>query len=464
VALLVSSNELPDVLQFGLSAELFLEYGSNGALIDQTPYIMDRAKSPHFWAIAEKDRNEMLRFMRSADGKIYNQLMWQPESWNLSPHRQYINKAWLDKLGLKVPSTTDELRNVLTAFRDRDPNGNGRKDEIGLYGYYQGTYGENTISTIINAFTFYNRDNLALDSAGTRVIAPFTEPGFRRALQYLNGLYKDGLLGASLFTDNQQQFRATLASQPPVAGYTSAGSVSNWPDADNNPNFLELAMIPPLTGPDGACYTPYTGFVPGAVGAIASRSRIPDIAWKYLESFYDHDVSIISRFGQEGVDWTRDPSVIASQTNAYVSAGLYPKITVVETSGVWGGTGAQFWYNPGPRYASEEQGNTRGSTVRPFKQDSKVAILDAYNYQWYVDKHPQYVLPPLKYTMDEARRNAQAITDVNEYVRQAVAEFTTSVRDINNDAAWNAYLRELDSMGLPVWLSTAQSAYNRTRN
>lgn len=41
-----------------------------------------------------------------------------------------INKTWLDKLGLKVPDTIDELYNVLKAFKERDPNGNGRLDEI----------------------------------------------------------------------------------------------------------------------------------------------------------------------------------------------------------------------------------------------------------------------------------------------------------------------------------------------
>jgi len=463
VALLVSSNDLPDVLQMALPAETALEYGMGGAFIDQTPYIMDRAKSPHFWAIGEKDRNEMLMHMKAADGKIYNQLMWQPESWNLTPHRQYINKAWLDKLGLRVPTTTDELRTVLQAFRTRDPNGNGRQDEIGVYGWFGGTYGENVTAALINSFVFYNKDQLALDDTGNNVIAPFTQNGFRQALQYLSGLRRDGLLDASLFTNNQQEYRATLAASPSVVGFTSAGSVSNWVDANRNANFLELNMIPPLKGPNGINYTPYTGFVPGEVGYIASRSRIIDAAWRYLESFYDHDLSIISRFGEEGVDWTRDPAVLRGQTNAYVSAGLYPSINIVETSLVWNNPNKTFWGNPGPRYASEELGNTRGSTTRPFVPGDPVAILDAYNYQWYVPNHPRYILPALKFTLPEAQRTGVAITTIRDYVNQSLAEFTTGARDINNDTVWNAYLRELDSMGLRDWLSVSQAAYNRTK-
>ena len=37
----------------------------------------------------------------------------------------YINQNWLDKLGLQIPKTTDELYNVCKAFATQDPNGNG---------------------------------------------------------------------------------------------------------------------------------------------------------------------------------------------------------------------------------------------------------------------------------------------------------------------------------------------------
>ena len=44
----------------------------------------------------------------------------------------WINKKWLDNLGLPVPATSDALYDVLVAFRDSDPNQNGSRDEIPL--------------------------------------------------------------------------------------------------------------------------------------------------------------------------------------------------------------------------------------------------------------------------------------------------------------------------------------------
>jgi hypothetical protein len=69
------------------------------------------------------------------------------------------------------------------------------------------------------------------------------------------------------------------------------------------------------------------------------------------------------------------------------------------------------------------------------------------NYQYYYPLCPQYLLPALKYSYDDALKVSEPVTNINDYVRQSIAEFVISSRDINNDTQWNAYLRELDNMG-----------------
>ncbi len=72
----------------------------------------------------------MLEGSTSADGNIYSMTQYEPQAWNMTPYRLYINQTWLDKLGLNVPTTTDEYKEVLKAFATQDPNGNGQADEI----------------------------------------------------------------------------------------------------------------------------------------------------------------------------------------------------------------------------------------------------------------------------------------------------------------------------------------------
>ena len=82
------------------------------------------------------------------------------------------------------------------------------------------------------------------------------------------------------------------------------------------------------------------------------------------------------------------------------------------------------------------------------------------NYNWYNGKHPENILPALKYTMEETEECQDALTNIPDYVKRALAEFVTGARDI--DKEWDAYLSELDNMGLSVWLKDAQAAYDRS--
>ncbi|WP_206669856.1 hypothetical protein [Paenibacillus luteus] len=44
----------------------------------------------------------------------------------------WIRKDWLELLSLEPPTTIIQLENVLKAFSEQDPNGNGKDDEVGL--------------------------------------------------------------------------------------------------------------------------------------------------------------------------------------------------------------------------------------------------------------------------------------------------------------------------------------------
>jgi putative aldouronate transport system substrate-binding protein len=467
VSLMVASSDLPDLyLTQSLTPESIFDYGTKGAFIPMNKYIENPSLSPSLNAMPAADKKGLLEGIVSADGNYYTLGQYFPTIWNSAAHRIYINRQWLEKLGLRVPATTDELRNVLLAFRDRDPNGNGRKDEIGVYGRFDGGYGENIITALLNSFVFYRQGNLALDESGNRVIAPFTQAGFRKGLQYINGLYREGVLAASLFTDDTNQFRATLASDPDIVGLVSAGSAGNWPNAEENPHFLALAMIAPFKGPDGIQYTPYTAYAPNLIGNITSAAKDPDLAFKFLDKFYDHEVSMLTYFGEKEVDWTEDPAKMEGWTNAYLETGIFSKPSMRHDMVIdlWVNPNNKTWHGFTPLYWSEEFGLGRVNIKKEsYDGSNPVNALSATHYQLYVNKWPAHVIPQIKFSVDEAARTSGPITNINEYVKQSIAEFVTGIRDINSDTAWNAYLRELDNMGLQQWLTAAQTAYTRQR-
>lgn len=468
-----SGGDMPDVVNVPLSSIHVLQYGSRGLFIPLNDYVYNEKMSPNFAKIPEEDKKIILRATTAPDGNIYGLARYEPEIWNLTPYRYYINRAWLDTLGLDVPKTTDELRDVLRAFVNNDPNRNGKKDEIGAYGRSSGGYGENIIWALMNSFIYSNGVTLQLDeNDSSKVIAPFTQDAWREGLQYMRELHEEGLLSASIFVDDATQFKATLNAETPIVGLVSLGSFGqNWPDSDNNPNFLQMECIEPFIGPKGVSWTPYTPYNPAVIWFITSSCEYPEEAYRLGEYFYDFTISMTNRFGREGYDWTSDPEICANYTNANVINGITDSVTLVyryaTEENVWTTNHNRSWQNAGPRYASLKfhLGYADGVTCKKdsFRADLPSQRPGIINALYYTNRHPKVVLPPLQYTLEEGEAIATPITDITTYVNTATAEFITGQRPLDDDS-WQAYLDELNAMGLQLWIETTQAAYDRTIN
>ena len=103
----------------------------------------------------------------------------------------YIRKDWLDRLGLSVPTTVDELYAVLKAFREQDPNGNGRKDEVPYF--YRGM----NVDGLIQLWGAYN--DWHVDENG-RVVHGKTEEAYRNAMRELAKWYREGLIDQEIYS------------------------------------------------------------------------------------------------------------------------------------------------------------------------------------------------------------------------------------------------------------------------
>lgn len=471
IALMATNGEdMPDVFVVDghLTNEMILAYGDAGLFMELDNYITDPEKMPNYCAIPDDDRAIMTTASTQANGHVYSLSAYEPETWNMTPFRMFINNSWLEKLGLKVPTTTEELKQVLIAFRDGDPNGNGQKDEIGVYGQSTGTYGQNIVAALINSFLYWNNNQLncglALGADGS-VMAPYTTEEWRDAMRYLNDLYNEGVLSADTFTDDNNTYKAVLNAETQIVGLTSSGSLSSWPAVATNEAFAQLKLIAPLTGPKGVNYTPFLEQWPGQEAMICAYTDKVDLALAFCDEFFSFETSMIERFGEEGVDWSRDPAMLEGQSNAYVAVGLTDKVSYLVTSTFWADNNQkQTWRNHGPRYMSI--GNFLQvydySTGKMFDPEDPTQ-LNGKCYEMYYFNRPEKLLPQLKFTAEETEMLTDSIINVPNFVSQAIAEFTTGTRNINDDGAWNQYLSQLDSMGLQQLIKTSQDAYDRVK-
>lgn len=462
-----SGETLPDVLCAGMSLGDVSGYGEDGIFVPLNEYLDNPDISPNWYAIPEEDRATMLSSMTSTDGNIYGLANYYVVPWNYTPYRMYINDAWLDKLGLEAPTTTDELYTVLKAFRDEDPNGNGIKDEIPLYGFWGG-YGQNILWAVMNSFTYFNgwHDNngLAIDENG-QVYAPYSTDEWREGLEYMRMLNQEGLLSSSVFTDDHAQFRATLAMDPYVVGITCTGSCGDFGDwtAEDSVFMQEIEQIKPIAGPDGIAYTPYEAASFNCQWMVTADCEDPEFAYRVGEAFYETETSIWVRHGERDVNWTDDPEVlerINTPERVADNGGIPYAIASINIDEIWAGESAQFWHDKGPRYTPS---GFAYSADEEYDPESKVNRIIAGNTTNYLGAHPDKILPIMSFSEEDSDTLGLYAGEVYTIMTSHVTSFITGSKELN-DANWNKYLETLDDAGLGTLIEITQKRYNEIYN
>lgn len=116
--LVLASNKLPDIFFSGLSSTMINKYAGMGLFLPLNDLIDQYA--PNIKAVLE-ERPDIKNAITMPDGNIYS-IPAVNANAGIPTTQLCINKTWLDKLGLEVPTTTDEFYEVLKAFKTQDPN------------------------------------------------------------------------------------------------------------------------------------------------------------------------------------------------------------------------------------------------------------------------------------------------------------------------------------------------------
>ena len=166
VSTIAARQELPDILfGVGLTGTQRSDYGREGYFVDLKPYFDDKeGASKIFWdrlenELSEYDQRLVINTMTDQEtGGIYAMPAIETSLIDKQLFQVWINKTWLDKLNLEMPTDNESLYKVLMAFKTQDPNGNGEADEIPLYGSQEGGLCASAIDFLINTKCYYNRD------------------------------------------------------------------------------------------------------------------------------------------------------------------------------------------------------------------------------------------------------------------------------------------------------------------
>lgn len=277
-----------DVLfKANLTREQEIAMLKSGALIDLAPYIEENM--PNLSALLEANP-EWRDVITLEDGRIASLPLINEAERQICV---WINKTWLDQLGLAMPQNTEELTAALEAFKTRDPNGNYKDDEVAadLLGVYE-------MRWLLPYFSIIADDyNLARDAQGAFVFAPELE-GYRAFVELLRDWEARGLFDDEAFTsvhnaaslDSSDEETVVSGLIVTVAPYTSV-------PAANSGEYVPLLMA----GPDGSVrWRDALGEVWTGCFAVTAACKDPAEALRWADALYTEAGAILAYAGEEG--------------------------------------------------------------------------------------------------------------------------------------------------------------------
>jgi len=430
-SVLIASGELPDVI-IGNQTFNDSDIISNQGLFLPVDDLVKKYMPNYSEALNKLP--ELKKVETFPDGKMYSfgkNLPNRPQT----EYQPVINKVWLDKLGLKVPTTLDELYDVLLAFKTKDPNGNGKADEIPVTDY---------TANLLNPFgiTDLNTNSMTVKEDGSVSYYP-TSDQYKAGVKWLQKLYAAGILDREMFT--QDATMVTAKKQDPSVA--KVGFTYSWtPDSTMGKWSSQYVAIAPIKGTDGKQYAP--GDKGGVFSIqrnealISSSCKNPAIAARWLDQFYTGEASIQNFWGAIG-------TVITKNSDDTYSLNNPPD-----------GTSSDAWYwdqslrDFGPKYISTDF--QKKIKLSPTSGDGLKVELSKLG-----DQYVTTPFPNVMYTVAENQEIPTLTTDIDTYVGQMRAQWVTKG---GIDAGWDAYTKKLKDMGLDKLVKIRTDAYSRYKS
>lgn len=438
-SLLFASNALPDAFYGqGILTEVdIMKYASQGMLIPLNDLIDEYA--PNLKAILDENP-QYRRQITAPDGNIYA----LPTINELSPtthDKLFINKTWLDNLGLEVPATPEEFEAVLQAFKDQDANGNGDpNDEIPFSFRMSSSDPYNRQQGIQSLFgTFGQLDDIYhfVVNDGEVVYTPTTEP-YKQAVSWFHDLYSKGLIDKEVFTHDKNVYVAKIQDPGKIVGIFLGWS-GNATAAANKDDYVAMAPLKNTNG-EQIWRTVDAKIISKGSFAITNQAEHPEVLMRWIDESYDMETSLEICQGLLGHALEITPD------------GRYQQMELPE-----GTTLDTVIHDFGP--GNDGTFAVMQPIIDKLNLNANLTErkeLDKFYSQYNVPAEDMY--PNVFFTEDEIEEIGVLQTDIDSYVAQKYAGW---IVEGGVEEEWDKFQKKLKDMNVDRYIEIYKTAYDR---
>jgi len=355
-----------------------------------------------------------------------------------------INKVWLDELKLEVPTTTEEFTAVLQAFKDNAGKGSIPAEAIPFY--YQWNHRISGMFDVLGfwGITVTNTHWLAVKDG--KVVFQGANPEIKAPIKYLAELYKLGLTPPESFTDDRSMSQARTGSEVPYIGFVTG--FNNF----NKDYYVPMAPvvadenIQPVIRKQEFTYTGTDDFV------IFNDDLKEELLMLAEWMVTDYEFVANSQLGMQGYTWDYDEN---GKITPFTAEQMEAKKLEV---------GEEEWL---------KNSSALGNHIACIRADAFYAHYNDVSYNdptsraWaYANVYsPDYI--PVGETnyrdastgdadLDQRRKDLKV--EIDNLRSTTLTRWITGQGDI--DAEWDAYVAQLNELGLEEYLELCQMGYD----
>lgn len=437
--LMIASKDIPDIV--GGQLVDINKYGMEGAFMPLNDLIDEYA--PNIKKMLDENP-DVKAAVTASDGNIYE----IPSIYDSEVSQcWFIRKDWLDKLNLEIPETVDELHDVLTAFANEDPNGNGKKDEVGFFTRLTTAGGGNVLQGILSMFGI--NEHMHTDEAGKVEYGCYT-PEYKEAMKNISQWYAEGLIDKEIFTRGDKARDVLFPENNGGLIHDWYSSTSGYNDKlkDEVPGFELVGILPPadINGDQWELdsRSKLTTNGEGRGWAISANNPHPEETIKYFDFWWTDKGEELQVWGIEGDTFTNE-----NGERVYTDKVLKSADPINVYMAKIGGQNFDI-------------GHVSSSEYEKFMMSQAGAdSLELYKNSGVVNKMNKN-LPPLGFTDEETDVIQSKWPTIQAYVAEQSQKWTFDGSAI--DAEFDGYMDTLRSMGVEEVIAAYQAAYDRTMN
>ncbi|MEP5758821.1 MAG: extracellular solute-binding protein [Litoreibacter sp.] len=431
--LMIAAGDLPDIVGGARLKDNVNKFGPEGAFLPLDDLIKEHA--PHIYAQMQA-RPEVFNSARAGDGQLY----FIPYLTDGKYGRAYfIREDWLAKVGMETPESVDDLYEVLKAFRNNDPNGNGEKDEVPAF--------FRNWEEVLRLVTLWDGRTSGSDTyhdfhiVDGEVRHGYAGEGYRDGIKNIAKWYAEGLIDPEVFTRGSSAREYLLSND--LGGFThdwfaSTASYNDSVGASGKVDGFSLqAMLPPASVSGRRIEEHRRIPIKPEGWAISYSNEHVVETMKYMDFWWTEEGRRLANFGIEGEQYN-----LVDGKPVFTEAFL------------------------GSDQPVNSQLNAIGAQVRRgFWQD--------YNYeiQW-TNEHALKGIALYDsgdYLIDQFlgvafNEEEQAVYDkhwvsARTYMLEKQQAWVLGAADV--EAEWDDYIAQLDNLGFNEVIEAMQSAYTR---